>query len=795
MRRLFYCNMPDKRLSDSASGSPSKIAPLRAGENERISFRFLEGIGAGLTEKILDLAALRVSLGYLDKRPESGTYKIQLGEGASTVANTTAALDWNAPVAVVVTALNALSGGTADFAGLDVPGGMEVWRTGGGAITFAIRENNIRPVSIVRVVESDRSDGRHIYELRPTVTPVAFTDTMVSVLPDAPSIATIQEGGTSDDGATVWAEIQAVTVPPDFRGTYQFRRGYQKSDLLDINSTVAQIADAINAMLDGDGVVTTALVADGLVYITFGGDLLGVNVGLLEVPVHSAPPPDVAVDLDLRKPELEAALRETNIAALRLEGVADIYIDPDDHTAGTTRTVIFSEVVTVVRPVAWDGLALAQNIDWLRPWPQDYVEFDPGQVLTGTQHYVATIGGSSASIVHSLGTMDVSVTLRVGATGAMLVAGTDYSAVVTGANTVSILFSPAVAAASVVAVITTAGPVSVFQNHQHTVPQVLAGGGYPSLASFMDDIGARVETLEDVLPSVGVAATATQASGISIELPETKEILFWKGSADDEAKVIAEGLDALSVAPRGPLMLPALHLAAPMMYAGGALPALAAGEVYYNNSGATVDLGRGIYGGKVRATEYFGSDGRVRYALSKSGGTSSYFPRGFERELWRIFINDRMLRVNRVLDVQFGLALRLLNATSNAQWTLVIERGTAPSQATPSTTAANLENVEWEPDPILSQRLILTQNRQTHGFGARIDRKLVASVDTISLDVMEYGVWEGNNAAAPTTANFALRARLVDFDTENALASDARGHVAYEIIGAMASAKPLATVG
>ena len=146
-------------------------------------------------------------------------------------------------------------------------------------------------------------------------------------------------------------------------------------------------------------------------------------------------------------------------------------------------------------------------------------------------------------------------------------------------------------------------------------------------------------------------------------------------------------------------------------------------------------------------------------------------------------MNDKMLRVNRVLDVQFGIALQLINATSNAQWLIVIEKGTAPEDTTPSTPATNLQNIVWDAEPILSQRLILTGNRQTHGFGTRIKRSVVSLADTITLDTMLYGVWEGADASAPSSANFALRSRLIQFDTENSLASDARGWVAYEVIG------------
>ena len=106
----------------------------------------------------------------------------------------------------------------------------------------------------------------------------------------------------------------------------------------------------------------------------------------------------------------------------------------------------------------------------------------------------------------------------------------------------------------------------------------------------------------------------------------------------------------------------------------------------------------------------------------------------------------------------------------------------------------NLENIVWNTTPCLTQRLILTGNRQTHSFGARIKRALVSTVDTITMDTLLYGVWEGADSAAPSSANFALRARLIEFDTENALANDARGWVAYEILGAEKEGKPAAII-
>jgi len=187
----------------------------------------------------------------------------------------------------------------------------------------------------------------------------------------------------------------------------------------------------------------------------------------------------------------------------------------------------------------------------------------------------------------------------------------------------------------------------------------------------------------------------------------------------------------------------------------------------------------------VQKGEHLASDGRVFYKVRHVPETNSYFPTPFEVELWRIPINEQMLALRRTLDVRFGVGLQLIRANTNAQWMLVIERGDPKSQLDPDPTATNLENVDWEPDPILEQRLIITPNYTSHQCGVRIKRDidLVSKQDTLTCDTMLYGIWSGANAKVPPNANFVLRACLVNFDIENRAETDARGWLAYALIG------------
>jgi hypothetical protein len=158
-----------------------------------------------------------------------------------------------------------------------------------------------------------------------------------------------------------------------------------------------------------------------------------------------------------------------------------------------------------------------------------------------------------------------------------------------------------------------------------------------------------------------------------------------------------------------------------------------------------------------------------------SGPESSFYPSDFTHELFRLFVNERQLRLKTEFSLQFALELAVLKSNTNCQWVLVIELGTAPQDTTPGTPGLNLQNVIWSPTPVLQQRLIVTPVPCTHIFGIRVKRFLSGGAETITLDQLLYGSAEGG--IAPATANFAVRGRLVRFDTENNQ-TDPRGFIA-----------------
>ena len=96
----------------------------------------------------------------------------------------------------------------------------------------------------------------------------------------------------------------------------------------------------------------------------------------------------------------------------------------------------------------------------------------------------------------------------------------------------------------------------------------------------------------------------------------------------------------------------------------------------------------------------------------------------------------------------------------------------------PVTTDTNLFNVVWDTaNPIVRQQLILTPGLTTHQIGATI----TSASTGITANAVLYNRIINANAGAPTTSNFALRGRLIEFDTENSVPT-ARGWVSWQLL-------------
>jgi hypothetical protein len=289
------------------------------------------------------------------------------------------------------------------------------------------------------------------------------------------------------------------------------------------------------------------------------------------------------------------------------------------------------------------------------------------------------------------------------------------------------------------------------------------------LTALMGNLG----TTADFISAVKLAVASMQIPGLmTIPIAPVSEILFTVET------------DPANLSARGAYLLPQVIAAAPTSLTTSVLPAPAANTVWQNNSGGPLLIpgGGGIRSGTVATLGFFASDGRILYPVAKRLTTNSYFPEAFKRELWRLWIDDKMLPVGKTLTVQFAVALAMINAGSNAQYALVIEKGTADAETSSNPSPENLQGITWdETNPLVKQRLILTQSQIIHSFGAIITNAVGDSRSGGGITAQGVYYSTAYAATAPLSTNFVLRARLIEFDTENSVAN-ARGWVSYALI-------------
>jgi hypothetical protein len=150
-----------------------------------------------------------------------------------------------------------------------------------------------------------------------------------------------------------------------------------------------------------------------------------------------------------------------------------------------------------------------------------------------------------------------------------------------------------------------------------------------------------------------------------------------------------------------------------------------------------------------------------------------FYPTDFSRELFRIHVNGKQLRLGKRLSLDFSFVAAVFNSNTSVHLGVVIDIGLpSGNPANPS----NIADVTFLP-PSLDHSFMLTSLPSSHGFGLRIVRKLVDSVDTCVVDRVIYGATEATETTL-TTANFILRGRLVRFDTDDHQ-TDPRGLVAF----------------
>jgi hypothetical protein len=418
------------------------------------------------------------------------------------------------------------------------------------ALVAVMLQNNVdaTPQAEAFLTGGMNSRGGYEYSLQLAQAPVVFTDWATRNLPPAPVISRIQTGGISV--GVKWNTIQALAVPPDFRGAYQFRRNLNRSTLVSRDDGTVALTRILNNMLaEEGGAVTVTNPNNNVAHIEFGGAFEGYDIADLEISVYSTPPPDYVFSLDLGSADLAEMLQDKESVTLPFEVDATVWEDPKDPTLGTKVIKLWKTTATIKRNVLWDALAVRPPIDWLRrPMPVDYVPFSDTQFLVGQQAaYTAVIGNGSAknfSINHGLGggveqvgqsyiykdEGVVSVDVRENKPSGRQLRDDEYVLRFVSAGSVSLEFDEAPEEDGLVVVVIGYGQKSAFTNHTHPIDQIRTltqnGNTSESLRVILEDFQDRIERVERLIPRGSI--TVTMASGLEkkrVQIPPIGEVL------------------------------------------------------------------------------------------------------------------------------------------------------------------------------------------------------------------------------------------------------------------------------
>jgi hypothetical protein len=768
MQALVFADITNRRLSSTPGGSALNLPALVQGDSMRLGLRLTETIEVTVLEVARQVVSLRASLGFIDARPASGAFVLRVGAAPFTEGvNQTEPLHHDANAATVQAALAAIGLSEAsvirqDGSWIITRNGQQVDLSGASAPGLAME---LKPLSFVRV-RSSQVGGSWRYEVRLVQAPLASTAGFENLVPPAPTVTRVQEGGSS--ATTVWPEIQALRILPTFRGTYQLRRGFRKTGELSIEDGPEELQAALAAIADDEGTFAVTNPTTNIAHITFGGAMTGIAQDLIQLEVFSAPAGDPTFTLDLNTAEIAASLRATDEIRPMLE--IELVVR-DEHDPDKTHTLTpFRAPVTVVRELNWEGLETAANIDWLRPpHGTTYVPFTPDQIITGSQHYVAPIGdgmNTEFTISHNLGTRDLHVTVRQNGGSCAIVE--PLSVTLDGEDDLSITFAAPPVVNGYVVSISTAGPVSAFQAHGHTIAQI------EGLQLILDDLGGRVESLEQFIPAFGLRTDSTEQQIIAAwELPDVFEVF------PTRQKITATDVPSIKIAdlPRVGGLLPAVYDVDGTTPFYALVPTPLIGQVY-QYTGAPDPLVLPGYLGrkstKLKTGDLYAWDGRGFYQVEKMGAAETvYYPKDFSRELFRIHVNGKQLRLGKALALDFSFVAAVFNSNASVQWGVAIDIG-LPS-ASPS-SPANLADLTFLA-PSLDHTFMLTAVPSAHNFGLRVTRKLVNAVETFAVDRVIYGATEAADTSL-STANFIVRGRLCRFDTDNNQ-TDPRGLIAF----------------
>ena len=468
-------------------GAP-KLPPLTQGDEYRLRLHFLQpygGVGVrGLRVFRPSFETIKVGLGFIDRAPEAGSWKLKVG------ANTTPELPANPTKAAVSAALNAL-------ASVIALGGVEVQDAGAPNIyrlrwldadvdtdlaVVEVVENRLQPKCFWRKA-SYATDAGWITLLKVMQSPIAFTDQFAFAMPPAVTVAEARAGTGARNAVAV------LTIPDAAVGSFDLTWSGLTTLILPTRNLAARsLEEALQALLPDPprGFVVTSP-RRGVYYIEFTGPLGLSAQPLPTVTMHDqsdTPFPEAAFSLDVPGAEL---LLDGKAEAKGLTLECEV-------TAGGRTITLFQETVTLHNDMIDDPMALVADPEWLEEIqrPTATVDYDPASQVVGMLGYQDFAGDGIAGVwtyTHNLGTLNVHITVRDNVAGTRIPDNT-YTAEILNQNQVRITFPSAPDEDQYVVIISAANADNHFLAHVHSIAEI------SGLQAALDALSAAGNPLE-----------------------------------------------------------------------------------------------------------------------------------------------------------------------------------------------------------------------------------------------------------------------------------------------------------
>jgi hypothetical protein len=320
----------------------------------------------------------------------------------------------------------------------------------------------------------------------------------------------------------------------------------------------------------------------------------------------------------------------------------------------------------------------------------------------------------------------------------------------------------------------TMGRPATYQAHTHAIAEITG------LQAILDAQSAAIAALQAAAGNLGAVNSTSLTNGTLtrqlgsyfampgvLTLPEVPESLL--------------GWDPYSLTDPLPArkLLGAVHLAAASVESLPS-PLPAASSTYVGRVFTTASARTDFPGGGLLAGDHAACDGRVWYRVARNGSETTWYPQTYELELFRFAITEDDLVASSVLDLAFGLEAALFTSPtrprtrrSGMRWSLRIQHGVQTEDSSPATTGSNLDTYFSAATDMLTYSIYLSEKPWNGRFGVKITRPASGSITAVGTKMFKSAA----ALAAPSTANFALRAILTRGDVEDS-PLDPRGLIA-----------------